>query len=581
MRKFVYLVVGLVLLMVVLLVWTLANPNRFKPELTEIIRDQTGLQVTFGGDLRWQFWPPIKLEAENVTADWQGDTERPLVRVGRLTLDTALGALLSTDPQLVVNGIEIDDLEVWLIEHADGTTNWTPRQVETPGVPVAPVAESPQIADGAAEDNPADTEANADTDIAEVPWQLRHVRVTDGKIHYRADAQYDLMITHFDLVDVAPSRPIGFSTQARLSDASQSWDIDANGVITVAADPKPTLTFELELAELVIPADSSHAARAVGVPIGFLVATAAAVIADDPPILPLQGMRDVNWQGSLVIDRVLYETDTFEDVRFTTSNTDGMLRNAASIPEFFGGTANLQFDIDARTDRPRWTVRPDLTGIDSKALLESLDNDLVWRAPMLLQGELEMIGNRRSELIASIKGDMKFDGGKGEIDIRTLKQPLLGLAKLFNRTRYIATWPNTLGYQYFVGDWHVDGIRHRIRMTLDNVSIASEGTYDPATERLDMLTTLTFDGNAQYQSLAINPELMDIPIPMRCTGNLDDPRCRLDEQQSKRMVATVLRSSANSQTRAELEKKIDKEVPEEYRDRARGLLDKLGRMLDK
>ena len=116
---------------------------------------------------------------------------------------------------------------------------------------------------------------------------------------------------------------------------------------------------------------------------------------------------------------------------------------------------------------------------------------------------------------------------------------------------------------------------------LDNVSIASEGTYDPVAERLDMLTTLTFDGNAQYQSLAINPELMDIPIPMRCTGDLNDPRCRLDEQQSKQMVTTMLRSSANSEARAELEKKIDKEVPEEYRERARGFLDKLGRMLDK
>jgi hypothetical protein len=57
---------------------------------------------------------------------------------------------------------------------------------------------------------------------------------------------------------------------------------------------------------------------------------------------------------------------------------------------------------------------------------------------------------------------------------------------------------------------------------------------------------------------------------------LDDPTCGIDSGASKRLVATVLRDTVDQEVRTELDARIEEDVPEEYRDAARSLLDLLG-----
>lgn len=46
--------------------WLLKDPNRFKPELEALIRDNAGLDVELDGDLGWQIWPPVVLKGESI-----------------------------------------------------------------------------------------------------------------------------------------------------------------------------------------------------------------------------------------------------------------------------------------------------------------------------------------------------------------------------------------------------------------------------------------------------------------------------------------------------------------------------------
>ena len=97
---------------------------------------------------------------------------------------------------------------------------------------------------------------------------------------------------------------------------------------------------------------------------------------------------------------------------------------------------------------------------------------------------------------------------------------------------------------------------------------------------MDMLAELQFTTLADGQMFDVNPLLMDLPIPIRCVGAANEPSCGLVADAAQRIVAKVLTSDENSALRAKLDEKIEEEVPEQYRDAARGLLDLLGNALE-
>ena len=43
-----------------------ADPNDFKPMITEKVREATGRELTLGGDIEWGFWPKIRLNASGI-----------------------------------------------------------------------------------------------------------------------------------------------------------------------------------------------------------------------------------------------------------------------------------------------------------------------------------------------------------------------------------------------------------------------------------------------------------------------------------------------------------------------------------
>ncbi len=147
MRKILLSIVGVIAVLVVvvggLLAWVLGNPNQFKPELTALIEDQTGLKIRIDGDLAWRLWPPVQLLAAGVSADWDDPDQAPLLQVAELRLDADLLPLLSAKPKLKVDGVVIDGLHANLIQTGD-TANWTPPGYSDvpPPVPVPPPSDA-------------------------------------------------------------------------------------------------------------------------------------------------------------------------------------------------------------------------------------------------------------------------------------------------------------------------------------------------------------------------------------------------------------------------------------------------------
>jgi hypothetical protein len=296
-------------------------------------------------------------------------------------------------------------------------------------------------------------------------------------------------------------------------------------------------------------------------------------------IIPVSVWRTVDWKGSCLLDRLTVEDEHFKDVTLTLNNTGGVSTTEMRIPDFFDGTAAATVDIDASAEPVRWRIVPDLARADSTSLMEFLNQRMKWIAPLAYSGEITMTGNTKEELVRSVRGKTTFDGGKGRIDIAKVKEPLLALATLLREPDRIAAWPELWSYERLIGDWAIDGTRHRLDLALDNLTAAVNGDYDPLTDALDMDVQFLFEDNPDMHSFDVNPVLKNLPIPLKCTGTLEAPTCRVTQEATRNFMAAVLTSEQGSEARRKIDEAIEEKVPEEYRETARGLLDILGESL--
>lgn len=400
-------------------------------------------------------------------------------------------------------------------------------------------------------------------------WQIQALDVDGLTMRQNGDVTH---IEHARLKDFQPAKASPFNAKLSFTpavgtpipltvDGNVAYDLDASR-LTLTSTRFETLYDTTEAAGLC-----------------DLEATMKSVVS--PPdladaIIPVSVWRGFDWAGTCNLDRLKLDDQTFRNVALTLNNKNGNSNTALTVPEFFGGSAGASIDIDASKAPIAWRIKPDLARADSQALMSWLDQRLKWIAPLAYSGEITMTGNTEEELVNSIKGKTTFDGGQGKIDISQIKAPLLNLATLLRDAERVQKWPDMWPYERFIGEWVVNGKNHAIDLGLDNLTAKINGDYDPLTDALDMKARVQFATLPNIKGFDVNPLLMDLPIPVNCRGTLAEPKCTIDSQASKEIIAKVMASEKGDDVRAELDRQIDEQVPEEYRETARGLLDMLG-----
>jgi hypothetical protein len=470
--------------------YLLSDPNSLKPELSRIIEERTGVPVAINGDLAWQLWPPLRLNAGKITASHEGS-------------DYAVEALrLNLDLQSVITN---QDLEA---------------------------------------------------------WQVRSLELDNLTVTSATDVTH---LEYLQLQNFAFNTPSPFVTRVTYTGADgQPMPLEAEGLITYRPERD-----EVQLANTRFNTDLTSGLCDLVASIG----ESSSYVDPMDAIIPISIWRSYDWDGTCTLDAIELEGESFRDVVLELNNTGGNSNTTLSIPEFFGGSATAQVDINAERDQVAWRIAPELTDVDSQALMAWLDQRLTWVAPLAYGGAVTMTGNTEAELMRSISGKTEFDGGKGSIDVTRIKQPLLALATLLREDEHIRKWPEIWEYERFIGEWSINGTNHVMDLALDNLTAAVAGIYDPVTDALDMQLDIVFEDNPNMHSFDVNPLLVGLPLPLRCTGTLEEPKCAVDAAAAQRIVASALTSEKGSELRTKIEEKIDEQVPEEFRDAAKNLLD--------
>jgi len=413
-------------------------------------------------------------------------------------------------------------------------------------------------------------------------WRISELLVTSATVH---EAERRTLVDHLRLDDFSFGEPADLALVAQLaaSEAAEPISITATGQVTYTPATE-SASQRVALQRMQINSDTLDAlcnAQLTEAPTPVDPGSPASIVrkADHDQLLPLDLLHTYEATAQCDLSRLALNEETFTGGTLEATNVAGKMDVLINQPDFFGGTLQTEASIDYTRQPVRWTVLPKLDQVDTQRLMDWHSRNMHWAAALQFTGEIKMTGNSQQELLNSLHADNDFATGQGRLDITRLKQQLLKVALLADRAEELQGWPETLQYEKFVGSWKIRGQSHVVELTLDNLHIAGDGEYNPFEDRLNMLTHITMNEPPEDSPFRINPLLQDTPIPVRCKGPVADPKCRLDEDGAKALIAAALTGDAETGLRRKLEEKIDEAVPEEFRGVARDLLDILGRAL--
>ncbi|WP_043528456.1 AsmA family protein [Litchfieldella xinjiangensis] len=221
-------VLGVVMVAAVVYITTFFDPNDLKPRLIEVVREQSGLELTLDGPLSWSFYPRLGVSVEQAEA-WlseRSEDEVPFAAFQRAEVSLAFAPLLSGN--IAIDGLILEDMHLNLKRDEQGHGNWQvlldrlDERGEQAESALAPAASGPNLSEGG----------------MNVALNIASVQVRDSKVFY-SDRQnnHELRFSALNIsgTNVNPNRPFPLRTSFSLAsfpDASWRQDESASPELT-------------------------------------------------------------------------------------------------------------------------------------------------------------------------------------------------------------------------------------------------------------------------------------------------------------------------------------------------------------
>ena len=97
------------------------DPNSYKPQIIQLVKDKTGRTLTIDGDIKLKIFPKLGAQVGKVALSERG-SDKEFASLGAAQVYLALLPLLSR--QVVVDEVRVDGLRASLVKFKDGTTNF-------------------------------------------------------------------------------------------------------------------------------------------------------------------------------------------------------------------------------------------------------------------------------------------------------------------------------------------------------------------------------------------------------------------------------------------------------------------------
>ena len=239
---------GLIVLLALtmILVAAFVDPNEFKGEIAQAVKEQTGRDLRFGGDISLSVFPWLALEVGEVElSNAPGFGDKPFVRLDEADISIRLIPLLSK--RFEMGDVSVKGLELNLMVNEQGTTNWDDLT-------------------GGDKDEPAsqqDSDSSGGMDL-----RVGGLEVDGANISYddrRKGERYVLKDVDISTGDLDPGDPFDFDISFGVDSAKPaiSADLEFKGTATLDLDARvyeiADLTAEVEAEGADVPGGEAEA----------------------------------------------------------------------------------------------------------------------------------------------------------------------------------------------------------------------------------------------------------------------------------------------------------------------------------
>jgi AsmA protein len=99
------------------------DPNNYKEEIRNTVFEETGRELTIGGDIQWTVFPSIGIGLSDLElGNRSGFGDQPMLKIGEVGLSVKLMSLFSD--KIEIGQVSLNDVSANLRQKANGQNNW-------------------------------------------------------------------------------------------------------------------------------------------------------------------------------------------------------------------------------------------------------------------------------------------------------------------------------------------------------------------------------------------------------------------------------------------------------------------------
>lgn len=580
----VLIVIGIIGLVMVI------DPNDYKPEITQLVKDETGRDLTIQGDIGWSFFPRLGFSLGKTQLSNAKGFKAPLfAKVEAIDVGLQIKPLFQGKVELdvmVLKGMTAN-LEV----NKDGSSNWDDLVASTVSEESEPVEDNPNelelppirfqgIVIENAQVRYTDRVGATDVLLEDFNFSTGVVKLWEPikfKGDFRVENKYPQLNakTSYSGTLIAKVLEDKFGLQNFILGLNAKGDLIPNGAIalTLRADvdantktevadlkklqikfddttidgkasmhgfTKPAIKFDVAIDQLnadrYIPKNTSEAAPA---PEGE-TAPVSGTEEDPVIVLPTKMLRDLNLEGQLRVGQFQFMDLQTQDVKAGLKARKGLINFKPLGIKLYEGVFDGSAVVDVRKDVPNYKVDAKLNGLQVHPLLKTFADFDKVSGKGAFNIDIHTKGQRVSELKRGLNGKLDASFADGVIKANILGS-LSELLQAFGKTTDAAniaggqTTPfKTLKMRGTV----VNGkyTSNSLNVDAGKANITGGGSFDIPTEYVDFGLRIEQSGKG-----------CEIPLKGKVT-EIDYAKF------AKRAIPNCVKSAAKAALKAEKEK---------------------------
>jgi len=590
MQKIIrYLVIGVVaaiafLIAVVTIFVAVFDANAYKQELSELVREASGRELQFHGDVDLTIFPALGMKLGAMSfSNAEGFGALPMIKVKEASISVDLASLIRFAPE--IDKLVLRDLEINLIKNKAGVNNWDD------------LVSKPGQATGAGTSTTTDTTATKQTQSRfEIKAAFGGLDLQNIKLLWLDEqAGTEFRITDLDISTgrIVPNEAFPMTLHLDASASGELdivFDIKANveylieqqqltldsmaltlnefpvgGRVQISNFANPALRFDLAAENLDVDAllgtpPKSATATATPATTTATTTSAAATTSGAPSTredvqieLPMQILRDLDVNGTFKIAHMKMQNLRMSDVDTRVTAKNGLLALKPIKLNTYGGKVEASVVVDVKANLPRYGVSKSIQGVQVGDLLKDYAGEAAISGSLNAEVNLTTSGEWLSKLKQNSNGKMQLAFLDGALNGFNLRQSIdIAKAKIRGKKS-----PSEETLKTDFSSLTISGVIRKGVFMSDDLELQApllraggRGTANLNSEMVDYLVNAKLVGTIEGQQGETADELAGLVIPVRIKGPFDDPK--IDVQLKEMLKAKV--DAEKARLKAEIEK---------------------------